>query len=147
MSNRTAHRHANAVGRTEEHRKEQSEHRWQDFLNENWGVFGFPLGLACLTTKTPSFNALLCILFVTALWARGRHLVPKHFLSKGHGGTQDHRPWSKRQKFWMGTVPALFGYVYLCFILASQPVEAFCTQSRYWGWLAWLAHHYVGAPQ
>jgi hypothetical protein len=146
MPNHKARHHDNAKGHTEEQRQEQSEHRWQDFLNGNWGVFGFPLGLACLTTKTPSFNALLCILFVTALWARGRHLVPKHFLSKGHGEIPDHRPWSRRQKFWMGTGPALLGYLYLCFILVSQPIEDYCTQSRYLGGLAWAAHHYVGAP-
>lgn len=138
--------HANVVDHTEEQRQEQSEHRWQDFLNNNWGVFGFPLGIACLTTKTPSFNALLCILFVTALWARGRHLIPKHFLSENRGGTPDNRSWSRYWKFWVGTLPALLGYGYLCLIMGSQPAAHCCTQSHILGWLAWIGHHYVGAP-
>ncbi|MFC3651928.1 hypothetical protein ACFONN_10275 [Dyella humi] len=145
--NHTAHGHANAVDHTEEQRQEQSEHRWQDFLNNNWGVLGFPFGIGCLTTKTPSVNAFLAILVITALWARGRHQVPKHFLPESRGGTPDHRPWSKRWKFWAGTVPALLGYGYLCFIWLSQPVAAYCDRTHACSWFIWIVNHYIGAPQ
>ncbi len=146
MPNSRSRRHANVVDHTEEQRREQSEHRWQDFLNNSWGVFGFPLGIACLTTKTPSFNAWLCIAFLMALWARGKHQIPKHFLSESRGGTPDHHPWTKRWKFWTGTLPALLGYFYLCFIMSSEPLAAFCTHVHHYGWFVMLVHHYVGAP-
>lgn len=36
--------------------------------------------MACLSTKTPSFNAFLCLLVVIAVWVKIRHLAPRHFL-------------------------------------------------------------------
>lgn len=140
------HHRANASNHTEEQRIEQAEHRWQDFLNNSWGIFGFPLGIACLTTKTPSLNALLCIVFLLALWGRGHHQIPKHFLSKRRGGTPDPRPWRKRWKFWFGTLPALIGYIYLSFIAVSALLVAYCTPEHHCSWVATLVSLYVGAP-
>jgi hypothetical protein len=42
--------------------------KWAEFLNITVGILSFTLGLACVTTKTPSFNALLC--FALALPGR-----------------------------------------------------------------------------
>jgi len=46
----------------EQEERQRSEQRWIEFLNANFGMLGFPLGLACLTTKTPSgipFSAIV----------------------------------------------------------------------------------------
>jgi hypothetical protein len=136
--------HANTdTSRIERQREEQSEKRWADFLNATVGLLGFSLGLGCLGTKTPPFNAMISLLFVLGIWARGRHLVPAHFKSE-HAATR--RTLKERLRFWRSTGPAVFGYAFLSFIIASNPLAQWCMSIHFWPGFVHFVHAYVGMP-
>ncbi|MBB5356849.1 hypothetical protein HDE76_000031 [Rhodanobacter sp. ANJX3] len=125
--------------------RQRSEQHWSDFLNATLGVLGFPLGLTCLTTKTPSINAALSVVFLLAIWFNNRRLMPKHFREPSKS-KHIWRTWRNNSKFWLGTAPALLGYFYLCFVAASQPIALTCTRSHQCQWFVDGVSHYVGSP-
>lgn len=113
---------ANELHQMEE--RERSEANWAKFLNTTLGLLGFPLGLACLGTKTPSLNALLSVIFVFAMWAMGRHLMPAHFKENAKSGlyelVSDRVALTAWLKFSKRSVPAVMGHLYLCAIVISH---------------------------
>lgn len=152
MKNRNLQNDRQQHHHTDRQRREQAEKKWSDFLNSYLGVLGFPLGLACLTTKTPSFNAVLCLLFLVAMWSTGRDLVPKHFQQRKLPGSSrangERSTFKDNLRFWLGTLPAVFGYLYLCFIAASHQAERVCSgiPGETCRMILSLLHAYVGAP-
>jgi hypothetical protein len=70
----------NHVKPTELQHREQAEKKWSTFLN-GLGLLGYPLGLACLTTKTRAVNAAPSLAFLAAAWSTGRHLKTVRRLS------------------------------------------------------------------
>jgi hypothetical protein len=144
-------RHANLTEHTRRQQQEQAEKKWSTFLNATLGILGYPLGLACLTTKTPSFNALLALLFLLTLWFTGRRYVPKHFLQKkkpgSSGSREGHRNLKDRSRFWLGTLPAVFGYCYLCLIALTGRIEWYCNSPVHQcAQVSVMLLQYVGAP-
>lgn len=144
MSRRNQRNSPIVPDQAKKNQEEHAEQRWIGFLNANFGLLGFPLGLACLTTKTPWINALLALLFIVVLRFNGRRLLPEHFRSGHHRKT--HSTWKHSLKFWAGTLPAVFGYVYLCFIGFGQPLVTSFKANHVAPWFVWLVEHYIGAP-
>ncbi|MGC1550959.1 MAG: hypothetical protein WA777_20740 [Rhodanobacter sp.] len=138
------HDHANNAEHREEEARQQSEKRWADFLNATLGVIGFPLGLACLSTKTPSINGALCFVFVLGIWFNNRRLMPKHFREASKGKFWL-RLWSN-VKFWLKTTPAVMGYVYLFLVALSHPIYISCTTKYQCPGVADWIKYYVGTP-
>jgi hypothetical protein len=139
------HDQANSRNHRELDERQRAEQRWSDFLNGTLGVLGFPLGLACLTTKTPSLNAGLCSLFLLAIWFKNRRLMPEHFREPSKS-KHIWRTWRNNSKFWLSTVPALLGYIYLLFLTFSHPIANTCTTTHRCQWFATGVNYYVGPP-
>lgn len=104
--------------------------KWAEFLNISVGVLSFTLGLACVATKTPSFNAMLCFIFAMLVYLTGQKVFPEEI--------RDLRRKSKKDKGakrllkllmtkYLGTKAlllrfhvALFGLLFLIFIMFSH---------------------------
>lgn len=143
--------HIHAMRPNGHQQRQQSENKWAAFLNTTLGLLGYPLGLACLTTKTPSLNAAFTLAFLLAIWFTGRHLVPAHFIgSKKHRSPnhyEDERSIKDTLRFLLITLPAIFGYMYLCVITFSHAVEWYCGFSGHaCTSINLLLRGYVGAP-
>ncbi|MFC5742391.1 hypothetical protein [Dyella tabacisoli] len=145
MANHSGRRdHANDLQKREEDVRQQSERHWADFLNATLGVIGFPLGLACLSTKTPSINGALCFVFVLSIWVNNRRLMPKHFREASKNTSW--RGFWNNVKFWLRTAPAVMGYVYLLLVALSHPIYVSCTTKYQCPVIADWIKYYVGAP-
>ncbi|WP_144240822.1 hypothetical protein [Dyella japonica] len=136
---------------TESQRREQAEKKWSKFLNESLGFLGFPLGLACLTTKTPSINATLCLAFILAVWFSGIDLMPKHFRERAPTGPSEPQgqriSFRSRHQFWLQTLPAILGYAYLIVIALSYGIERHCNiPAEPCATVRAMLQAYVGAP-
>lgn len=129
----------------EQEERQRSEQHWIEFLNANFGMLGFPLGLACLTTKTPSINAAFCIIFFLVIRFINRRRMPKHFREPSKSKLT-WRTWRNNLKFWLGTAPALLGYFYLCFVAFSHPIALTCTKSHQCQWFVTWVNYYIGPP-
>jgi hypothetical protein len=136
---------SNSQDHRELEERQRSERHWSDFLNATLGVLGFPLGLTCLTTKTPSINAGLCIVFLFTIWLNNRRLMPKHFRETPKS-RNIRRIWRNNSKFWLGTAPALLGYFYLFFLTFNYPIAITCAKSHQCQWFTDGASNYVGSP-
>lgn len=152
MKRQQMHRHDHLPDHTEQQRREQSEQRWNDLFNGTLGMLGLPIGIACLTTKTPSVNAALGLIFLIIVWGTGRRCMPKHLLK--HNQSESARikvsfrqRCKNRWKFWTGMGPGIIGYVYLCFVMSSQPISASCQRNHSCDWFVHLVDSYVGAPK
>jgi hypothetical protein len=124
--------------------REQAEKRWSKFLNNTLGVLGFPLGLTCLSTKTPSINASLCLIFLLLIWFNNRRLMPKHFREPSNRDFSAR--WRDNTRFWFGTAPALMGYMYLFLVALSYSISASCSGSHDCHQAASWISAYVGSP-
>lgn len=138
------HDHANNAEYRDEEARQQSEKHWADFLNATLGVIGFPLGLACLSTKTPSINGALCFFFVFSIWFNNRRLMPKHFREVSKNKFWP-RFWNNL-KFWLKTAPGVMGYVYLVLVALSHPIYVSCTTKYPCSGVADWIKYYVGTP-
>lgn len=67
--------------------------KWADFLNMGFGLVSFSLALACLGTKTPVFNAWLCLAVMAFIRYKGSHIFPTEIirLRKAAKGDQNSR--------------------------------------------------------
>jgi hypothetical protein len=143
--------HANRTQHTELEQRRQAEKKWADYLNSTLGVLGYPIGLACLTSKTPSTNAAMGLALLLTLLLTGRDFMPKHFPQRAKRERPNGiiEPLSHKDllRFYMGTLPAIFGYLYLAFIASTHLVEWYCGISTHQcGWVAARYHDYVGPP-
>lgn len=143
--------HAYAIRPDNHQRRQQSENKWAAFLNATLGLLGYPLGLACLTTKTPSLNAAIAVAFLVAVWFTGRHLMPAHFIGsnqyRANSQHREERSIKETLRFMVITLPAMFGYVYLCFIAFSHVMEWYCGFSGHaCTSINLLLRGYIGAP-